>query len=301
MGRTGSGFSGFNPMDYPRLFRLIINCWPPYLGAAITVTHIAQDWRTIRVAMKLTWYNRNYVNSHFGGNLFAMTDPFFMLMLLRNLGRDYIVWDTAAKIAFLAPGRGRVTAHFQLEPERIAAIIAKAASGEKLLERFRIDIHNEQGERVASVKKTLYIKRKGVKKEEAKIQGMEEPMEQNKPISPRILTSGWGKMTIDGLGRGKDFKLWPGGGREWGWAEHGTGHGRGIQPGDVEELIGHGCEIIILTTGRMRRLRVAPATLALLDNQRVETIVVDTQEGINIYNDYTQQGKAVGGLFHSTC
>lgn len=121
------------------------------------------------------------------------------------------------------------------------------------------------------------------------------------PVSPRIVTSGWGKMTIEGLGRGKDFKLWPGGGREWDWAEHGTGHGRGIQPGDVEELIGHGCAIIILTTGRLRRLKVAPATLALLDEQKLERLVVDTGQGITLYNDLAQQGRAVGGLFHSTC
>ncbi len=83
----------FNPMDHPRIFRMIVNFWPPYLGAAIAVEEIARDWRTIRVAMKLRWYNRNYVNSHFGGNLFSMTDPFYMLMLLRNLGREYVVWD----------------------------------------------------------------------------------------------------------------------------------------------------------------------------------------------------------------
>lgn len=302
MDRKAPSFFRFNPLDHPRIFRWVINLWPPYLGAAITVRHIASDWRTIRVAMKLRWYNRNYVNSHFGGNLFAMTDPFFMLMLMRNLGGDYIVWDSAAKIVFLAPGRGRVAACFHLTGERVAEIIAKAATGEKLLERFRVDILDEQGERVASVRKTLYIRKKGAKTAEGKSLDKEEPVEKDGlDLSPRILFAGWGKMTIDRLGPGRDFKLWPGGGREWDWSEHGTGHGRGIQPGDVEELLAHGCTLIILTTGRFRRLKVAEKTLALLKARGVETMVSDTREGIALYNEYARQGKAVGGLFHSTC
>jgi len=119
--------------------------------------------------------------------------------------------------------------------------------------------------------------------------------------SPRILSSEWGKMMVDGIGGGKDFKLWPGGGRDWDWSEYGTEHDRGIQPGDVEDLLNHGCELVILTTGRMRNLSVARPTLALLDQKGVETIVVDTDEGIALYNKYAEQGKAVGGLFHSTC
>ena len=150
----------FDPMDHPRIFRLIMNSWPPYLGACISVEDIAPDWRTVRVAMKLRWYNCNYVQSHFGGNLFSMTDPFYMLMLLRNLGKDYIVWDTAAKIHFMQPGRGKVSALFTVDEKRLEEIRAKAASGEKLQERFRVNVLDEQGERVAAVTKTLYIRKK---------------------------------------------------------------------------------------------------------------------------------------------
>lgn len=120
-------------------------------------------------------------------------------------------------------------------------------------------------------------------------------------VPPKILSSGWGTMTVDGLGGGKDFKLWPGGGRPWNWSEYGTEHDCGIQPGDVEEFFTHGCELVILTTGRMRSLRIAKPTLAVLKEKGIETIVVDTDEGIVLYNRYAEQGKAVGGLFHSTC
>lgn len=126
-------------------------------------------------------------------------------------------------------------------------------------------------------------------------------MEHNPSVSPRILSSGWGKMVVDGLGQGKDFKLWPGGGRNWDWSEHGTGHSRGVQPGDVEDLIANGCEVVILTTGRMRRLRIGRSTLDILNEKGIETIVVDTEKGITLYNELVQKGRAAGGLFHSTC
>lgn len=147
-------------MNHPKVFRWIMTCWPPYIGTGIVVEEIDEDWKRIRVSMKLRWYNRNYVNSHFGGSLFSMTDPFYMLMLLRCLGPDYVVWDTAAKIRFIKPGRGKVSALFVLESERLAEIINKASSGEKLLERFRVHIVDSGGEVVAAVTKTLYIRKK---------------------------------------------------------------------------------------------------------------------------------------------
>jgi hypothetical protein len=103
------------------------------------------------------------------------------------------------------------------------------------------------------------------------------------------------------VGRSKDFKLWPGGGRPWDWSEHGTGHGRGIQKGDVEELITKGCRIVILTTGRMQRLKVPQTTVDILKAQSIEVVVADTKKAIQLYNDYVEKGEAVGGLFHSTC
>jgi len=147
-------------MDYPNVFRFIINSWPPYLGAAIVVKYIADDWQRIEVGMKLRWYNRNYVKSHFGGSLFSMTDPFYMLMLLRNLGKDYIVWDTAARIKFIQPGRSEVRATFTLDAERLQSIREKAESSEKLLEKFKVRVVDGEGTTVAVVQKTLYIRKK---------------------------------------------------------------------------------------------------------------------------------------------
>ena len=126
-------------------------------------------------------------------------------------------------------------------------------------------------------------------------------MEKMTAASPRILSSSWGNMEVESIGRGKDFKLWPGGGRSWDWSEHGTGHSRGIQQGDVQELITKGCQVVVLTTGRLKRLRVPQTTVDTLKAQSIEVVVVDTQKAIQLYNDYAEKGMAVGGLFHSTC
>ena len=138
-----------------------MSLWPPYLGAGIRVKKISPDFRSIDVEMKLRFWNQNYVGTQFGGSLYSMTDPFFMLMLMENLGRDYIVWDKAATIRFKKPGKGTVFAHFQISPEEIASIKAQADQSHKVEPVFRLAVRDENGEVVAEVDKTLYVRRKG--------------------------------------------------------------------------------------------------------------------------------------------
>ncbi len=120
-------------------------------------------------------------------------------------------------------------------------------------------------------------------------------------VSPRILSAGWGKMDVELIGKGKDFKIWPGGGRTWNWDETGTNHSDGIQVADVMELVEHRCETIILTRGIFSRLKVAPETMAYLQAKGIEAIVTDTKRGVEIYNENVERDIRVGGLFHSTC
>ena len=105
-------------------------------------------------------FNRNYVGSHFGGSLYAMTDPFFMIMMMQNLGRDYIVWDKAGTVRYLKPARGTVTAHFRIEEADVERAKAETAGGNKYEPKFKVDIVDAEGTVVADVEKTLYIKRK---------------------------------------------------------------------------------------------------------------------------------------------
>src|SRR6201987_3056558 len=99
-----------------------INLWPPFLGAGIRIQHIAPDMKAVDVEMSLRWWNANYVGTQFGGSLFAMTDPFYMLMLMANLGGEYIVWDKAASIRYRKPGRGTVRAEFRLSDAQVHEI-----------------------------------------------------------------------------------------------------------------------------------------------------------------------------------
>ncbi|WP_312929492.1 DUF4442 domain-containing protein [Stutzerimonas nitrititolerans] len=143
-----------------RLLRWLMNFYPPYLGAGIRVRHISDDFRQAQVRMDLRWYNRNYVGTQFGGSLYSMTDPFFMLMLLQNLGDDYVVWDKAANIEFVSPGKGRVYADFTITEQLLDEIRQHTAGGDKYLPRLHVEVRDEQGTLVARVQKTLYVRLK---------------------------------------------------------------------------------------------------------------------------------------------
>jgi acyl-coenzyme A thioesterase PaaI-like protein len=144
----------------PRHLRWGMNLWPPFLGAGIRVRHIAPDWSEVRVELRQGLLNRNYVGTHYGGSLFSMTDPFYALMLMHLLGSRYLVWDQAARIEFLAPGRGTVSAVFRLTNEEVEALRAQAASGEKVLPAFDVEVRDAGGALVARVRKTLYVRLK---------------------------------------------------------------------------------------------------------------------------------------------
>jgi acyl-coenzyme A thioesterase PaaI-like protein len=144
----------------PKFFRHFMNLWPPFWGTRIHIEHIADDWKTLRTRMKLSLRNKNYVGSHFGGGLFAMTDPFYMLMFMNLLGRDYVVWDKAARIEFVQPGRSTVYAHFQVTDEMIAEVKAATSNGDKFEPTYRIDVVDAKGSVVARIDKTLYIRKK---------------------------------------------------------------------------------------------------------------------------------------------
>ncbi|MBJ7574308.1 DUF4442 domain-containing protein [Luteimonas sp. MC1828] len=137
-----------------------MNLWPPFLFAGIRITAISDDFRHARVRMRQHWFNRNYVGTHFGGSLFAMTDPFWMLLTMRSLGRGYMVWDQAAEIRFVKPGRGTVEASFDLGDDVLEAMRTATADGGKHLQWFDTRVHDADGDVVATVRKQVYVRRK---------------------------------------------------------------------------------------------------------------------------------------------
>jgi hypothetical protein len=139
-----------------------MSLWPPFLGAGIRVKSISADFRQIEVEMGLRFWNRNYVGTHFGGSLYAMTDPFYMLMLIENLGRDYIVWDKSSSIQYKRPGRGTVRARFELSEEQILTIKQAADDNPKTEHELQVEVKDEAGIVVARVTKLLHVRKKSL-------------------------------------------------------------------------------------------------------------------------------------------
>lgn len=137
-----------------------MSLWPPFLGAGIRVKTLAPDLREVVVEMRLRPWTKNYVGTHYGGSLYSMTDPFYMAMLIENLGRDYIVWDKAATIRFKKPGKGKVTAHFKIGEDDLDRIRAEVREKGRAQPTFQVLVKNEQDEVVAEVDKLLSVKPK---------------------------------------------------------------------------------------------------------------------------------------------
>lgn len=144
----------------PNGFRHFLNLWPPFLGAGIKVTKIGKDFNDITVTMKLRKWNKNYVGTHYGGSIFSMTDPFFAMIVIKNLGKDYIVWDKESAIKFKKPGKGVISATFNISAEKLKELKELADKNPKVEPTFIVEIKDEKGDVVAEVSKTLYIRRK---------------------------------------------------------------------------------------------------------------------------------------------
>ena len=144
----------------PSTLRRGMNLWPPFLFSGIHVASIAGDWRSARVELRMRPWNRNYVGTHFGGSLFAMPAPFWMILVKERLGPDHYVWDQAGEIEFLKPGRGTVHATFELEDGTVEAIRSATADGAKHLHWFQTEVTGAEGDVIARVRKQVYARRK---------------------------------------------------------------------------------------------------------------------------------------------
>lgn len=138
----------------------MINFYGPFIGAGVKLEKMSKDFRHAKVSMKLTFYNRNYMGTQFGGSLYAMTDPWYMLMLIKNLGQAYIVWDKAASINFRKPGKGKVFAEFNLTEEHLQEIRATLVTQKKMDYVFKVEVKDTEGKLIAEVDKVLYIRKK---------------------------------------------------------------------------------------------------------------------------------------------
>lgn len=143
-----------------RLVRWQFNLFPAYRGSGARVTYVAADFRETRVRLPLTWRSRNVVGTIFGGSMYAAVDPLYMIMLMKALGRDFVVWDKAASIRFRKPGKSTLYATFRLDDAELDAIRAATATGASVDRTYNVDLIDADGVVHASVEKVIYIKRK---------------------------------------------------------------------------------------------------------------------------------------------
>lgn len=146
------------PLLTPHLLKLRLNTYAPYIGAGIKIDHISLDQGLCVVSMGLTTLNKNIVGTQFGGSLYSMVDPFYMLMLMHQLGSNYVVWDKSSHIDFVAPGNSKVTARMKIPSTEVITIQELAKDGEPVFREYKVDIVDDQQKLIATVTKTLYIR-----------------------------------------------------------------------------------------------------------------------------------------------
>ena len=147
-------------MSNPKFGKLIkkINWYPPYLGMGIRVRSKRDDFTRFEVELRARWYNRNLFGTHFGGSLYAMSDPFFVFIITMNFGRGYVVWDKSANIDFIKPAKGTISGVFEISQTRLEEIRAEVDKLGKNTYHFDAELINEVGEIVARVRKEVYVR-----------------------------------------------------------------------------------------------------------------------------------------------
>lgn len=165
MSRSGTGHQSITPfkraLSSPKALATGMSLWPPFLGAGIRVQEISPDWRRVRVSIRARPWTSNYVGTVFGGTMLSATDPFWMLILMKNLGSEYTVWDRQVEARFRRPGRGHLYARFEMDEATLEELRHAAQSGERVLRWFDTEITDGDGALVATVRREVYLKRKG--------------------------------------------------------------------------------------------------------------------------------------------
>ncbi len=126
----------------------------------IRVRSFAPDFTRFEVQLRARWYNRNLFGTHFGGCLYAMSDPFYVFVVAMNFGDGYIVWDKSAAIDFLKPARGTITGIFEISHEQLENMKAEVDAHGKRSFYLETDLMDEAGVAVAHVRKEVYVRRK---------------------------------------------------------------------------------------------------------------------------------------------
>lgn len=150
----------------PKIVRFALNIWPPFWGAGIKIENISDDFRIVKVRLKIRWWNKNANRTQFGGSIFSLTDPIYALMLMGILGEKYFVWDKEASINFIKPGSSDLYAEFQISQDTLERILSETADGEKCFPEFVVYVKDSEENVVSEVQRKLYVRKKPKYREE---------------------------------------------------------------------------------------------------------------------------------------
>ena len=152
-----------------KLFRYGFNYSPMYRRSTGRIKTVSEDLCEVSIKIPLTWRNRNYVNSIFGGSMFSAVDPIPMVQLINILGNNYVVWDKSAEIKFKRPAKEHLFATFTYDKEELEGIKKQvAAEGQMELVKTTLLTNKDQSVVYCEVKKLLYIADKAFYKEKRK-------------------------------------------------------------------------------------------------------------------------------------
>jgi acyl-coenzyme A thioesterase PaaI-like protein len=141
----------------PRMMRRMLNLWPCIRGTGVRYTYIADDWTEVSVRLRLSLRTRNYVGTIFGGSLYGAVDPCAMILLMRQLGNDFVVWDKAATIRFRKPAKTTLTATLRIPPSEIAELKREVVAAGSVERTWTVDLVDSAGTVYASVDKLIYV------------------------------------------------------------------------------------------------------------------------------------------------
>ncbi|HEY7370357.1 MAG TPA: DUF4442 domain-containing protein [Thermoanaerobaculia bacterium] len=142
-----------------RMTRMFFNFFPAYRGTGARMTYISADWREVRIRLPLSWRTRNYVGTIYGGSLYGAVDPFYMIMLIKNLGPGYVVWDRSATIRFRKPGKSTLTASFRVDEAELDAIRRALETAPSVDRVYRVELIDAAGVVHAEVEKVVYVRK----------------------------------------------------------------------------------------------------------------------------------------------
>ena len=142
------------------LARILMNVAPCIRASGGRVVELSRDFRRLRVKLRLTWLTRNLVGTIYGGSMYSAIDPFYMLMLMRILGREYIVWDKSCTIRFKRPARETLFADFNISDQMLTQVREEVERHGEGTFAWPVTLQSSSGTVFVEFEKVLYVAKK---------------------------------------------------------------------------------------------------------------------------------------------